>query len=260
MNQTFLNGKTALVTGGAGGIGNAISRHLASYGVHVIMLGKNKTKGQQAVEYIKKSGGNASFISVDLEDRKALQQAAAKLLKKKEIIDILINNAGISGFMGPVIETPTEKLDSVLRVNQEAPFILSKILLPGMIKQGFGRIINISSVAARVNPANSATYNMSKAALNSFTRSLSREVASKGITVNALAPGLVLTERIKTQRLPGLAKATGKTPEQILKSMTLRSDTGRLTTETEIAQSVLFLCSPAAANISGEIIEMSGGY
>jgi 3-hydroxybutyrate dehydrogenase len=171
-----------------------------------------------------------------------------------------VNNAGVSGFMGPVTGTPLEELTAVLRVNLEAPFQLAKLVLPEMTAKGYGRIVNISSVAARVNPPNSVTYNISKAGLNSLTASLSREVASRGVTVNALAPGLVLTDRIRNSRLPGLARETGKTPDELLAGMTAKTDTHRLTTEEELAQAVLFLCSPGAGNISGEIIEMSGGY
>ena len=166
----------------------------------------------------------------------------------------------MTSFMGPVTETPPEEMEKVLNINLMGPFILSKLILPGMIEKSWGRIINISSIAPRVNPPHSATYNISKAGLNSLTTSLSREVGASGISVNALAPGLVLTDRIKNSRIPGLAAASGKTEEEILESMTSRSDTKRLSTEDELAQTVLFLCSRAARNISGEIIEISGGF
>jgi len=255
-----LSGKTALVTGGAGGIGLAISLHLARQGIFVLMFGRNEDKGRAALEQIRDSGGDGLFVSVDLHDVESVNRAVQSFTEGGKTIDILVNNAGISGFMGPVTDTPSEDFRNILRVNLEVPFQLSALVLPGMTAAGYGRIINISSVAARVNPPNSVTYNISKAGLNSFTRSLSREVASRGVTVNALAPGLVLTERIRTSRLPGLARETGKTPDELLAAMKAKTDTQRLTTEEELAQAVLFLCSSGAANISGEIIEMSGGY
>jgi len=255
-----LQGKTALVTGGAGGIGLAVSLHLAREGASVLIFGRDEAKGREALSQIKDSKGTGVFFSLDLQDQESVKSGISDILSDGTIVDILVNNAGISGFMGPVTDTPLTELDSIFRLNLAVPFQLSQLLLPGMIESGFGRIVNISSVAARLNPPNSVTYNISKAGLNSFTKSLSREVASKGITVNALAPGLVLTERIKTKRLPGLARETGKTADEILAGMTAKTDTQKLTTEDELAEAVLFLCSPAAGNISGEIIEMSGGY
>ena len=255
-----LKGKTALVTGGSGGIGLAVSNSLAREGAYVLIFGRDEIKGRNALAGIKNSGGDGAFYSVDLLDSGSVETAFQEILKNGLIIDILVNNAGISGFMGPVINTPADEFSNILRVNLEAPFQISQLILPGMISNGYGRIINISSVAARVNPPNSVTYNISKAGLNSFTKSLSRETASEGITVNALAPGLVLTERIKTKRLPGLSQVTGKTPDELLAGMRAKTDTRKLTTEEELAQTVLFLCSQGAGNISGEIIEMSGGY
>jgi len=185
-----LNGKTALVTGGAGGIGLAISLLLARQGIFILIFGRDEEKGRAALKRIDESGGEGLFVSVDLQNEGSVNRAVRAFLDSGKSIDILVNNAGVSGFMGPVTDTSSEDFRNALRVNLEAPFQLSGLVLPGMTAAGFGRIINISSVAARVNPPNSVTYNISKAGLNSFTRSLSREVASLGVTVNALAPGL----------------------------------------------------------------------
>jgi len=255
----ILQGRTVLVTGGAGGIGRAISRCLAAAGARVLVICRDEAKARDTMELIDADGGEARYILTDLADEDARNRTLEQLLSEEKI-DILVNNAGISGFMGPVSETPLEELSRVLDVNLSAPFHLSQRLLPPMEERGYGRIINISSVAPRVNPAFSVTYNMSKAGLDSFTRSLSREVAARGITVNGVAPGLVLTDRIRDKRLPGLAAETGRTEEELLESMKSRSDTNSLTTEEELARTVLFLCSPPARNISGEIIEVSGGY
>lgn len=255
----ILQGKTALVTGGAGGIGRAISLNLSKAGARLIILGRDRTKGDEVVAEIESAGGRARFLPTDLSDMDMMESAVSELAEE-EPIEILVNNAGISGYTGPVLETPISELNSVLQVNAVAPFLLSRLLLPGMMKLGSGRIINISSVASRVNPPNSTGYNMSKAALNSFTSSLSREVAAGGITVNAIAPGLVLTDRIRNSRIPQLAEASGRSPDEVLAGMTSGTDTGRLTTKEELAEAVRFLCSEGARNITGEIIEMSGGY
>lgn len=129
-----------------------------------------------------------------------------------------------------------------------------------MIEKGYGRIINFSSVAPRVTPPNSATYNMSKAAVNALTKTLSREVASYGITVNAVSPGMVMTERILKSRIPGMAKESGISPEEYLLKLTEDTDTRRLTKEEDVAELVMFLASKAFQNITGEIVNIAGGY
>jgi NAD(P)-dependent dehydrogenase (short-subunit alcohol dehydrogenase family) len=255
-----LTGKTALITGGAGGIGRAISQTLAEAGARVIIICRDRVKAEETKALIEKKKARADYYILDLADEHDREKGMKQILNEQGPIDILVNNAGISGHMGPVAATPLKELQSVLEVNLSAPFHLAQKVIPSMQEKGFGRIINISSVAPRVNPAFSVTYNMSKAGLNSFTASLSREVAASGITVNALAPGLVMTDRIKTKRLPGLAAESGKTEEEILNGMKSKSDTKELTTEEELAETVLFLSSKSARNISGEIIELSGGY
>jgi len=255
-----LKDKRALVTGGAGGIGRAISMTLAGAGAEVIILCRDGIKAEETLDLIRKQGGQAAYRIVDLADAADREKGLKEILKEIGRIDILVNNAGISGFMGPVTATPLEELESVINVNLTAPFHLAQLVLPGMQEKGWGRIINLSSVAPRVNPPFSVTYNISKAALNSFTSSLSRETASQGVTVNAVAPGLVLTDRIKNKRIPGLAAEKGMKEEELLAGMKSKSDTRELTTESELAETVLFLCSPAARNISGEVIEVSGGY
>ena len=129
-----------------------------------------------------------------------------------------------------------------------------------MIENKFGRIVNISSVAYRKNTANTASYNVSKAGLNAFTKTLSKEVGSFGITVNVVAPGLVLTDRIKNDRLPNLAKKQGKSIEEIEKVLLADTDTKCFSTESDVADATLFLASNMAKNITGEIINVSGGF
>ncbi|MDC7231898.1 MAG: SDR family NAD(P)-dependent oxidoreductase [Spirochaetales bacterium] len=255
-----LDGKTALVTGGAGGIGRAVTLTLAAAGARVIVVCRDVEKAEETLTLAEKLDGQVEYTLMDLADEQNREEVMNGILAGAGTIDILVNNAGISGYMGPVSETPLDEVKSVLEVNLNAPFHLAQKVIPSMTKKGFGRIINISSVAPRVNPAFTVSYNMSKAGLNSFTTSLSREVGAKGITVNALAPGLVMTERIRTKRIPGLAAERGLTEDEILNGMKSKSDTKELTTEKELAETVLFLCSSSAKNISGEIIELSGGY
>jgi len=259
MTTKALNGRVALVTGGAGGIGRAISKKLAESGLKVVIIGRNEEKGMACINDITNEGGEAIFFQADLENDGEIIQTIEKIFGIYSHVDVLVNNAGISGFMGPVIETPIEQVEKVLKINLTSIFLLSKLVLPKMIQNKFGRIINISSVAYRKNTPNSASYNISKAGLNTLTKTLSKEVASHGITVNAIAPGLVLTERILNSRLPGMAKESGISPEEMLARLTVDTDTGRLTREEDVAELVLFLSSKASQNITGEIINVAGG-
>ena len=260
MNDVKLNGRVAIITGGSGGIGRAISIKLAKAGAKVLMLGRDALKGSETEARILSLGGNAVFFQVDLLNDKEVACAVGKILDRYGRVDILVNNAAISGFMGPVVSTPVEALESTLRMNLISAFYLSSLVLPGMIEHRHGRIINISSVAYKKNTPNSASYNMSKAGLNTFTKTLSKEVASLGITVNAVAPGLVLTERIITSRLPFLAERAGITADELLSRFENETDTKRLSNENDVAELVNFLASPAAQNITGSIMDVAGGF
>ncbi|MCP5104809.1 MAG: SDR family oxidoreductase [bacterium] len=255
-----MNERVAIVTGGASGIGKAISTRLAKSGTLIAIFGRNEERGLQAVDSIAGAGGKADFYRTDLINDENIEESVRQVLAKYGHVDILVNNAAISGFMGAVADTPMKDVADVLKINLISTFHLSKLVLPKMIEKRFGRIINISSVAPRVTPANSATYNMSKAGLNALTRTLSREVAIHGITVNAIAPGLVLTERIMKSRLPGMAKKSGTTPEEVLAQMTANTDTRQLTKEEDVAELVMFLASKASQNITGEIVNIAGGF
>jgi NAD(P)-dependent dehydrogenase (short-subunit alcohol dehydrogenase family) len=254
-----MNEKVAVVTGGAGGIGKAISQSLVTAGAKTIIVGRDDQKAKNTIKTITKNGGVAIFYRTDLSKEQEIAQTIEDIFAKFEKVDILVNNAAISGFMGPVVETPMEEVENVLKVNLISIFHLSKLVLPKMIENHFGRIINISSVAPRRSPANSASYNISKAGLNTLTKTLSKEVAVHGITVNAIAPGLVLTERILKKRLPGMAAKAGVSEEEMLKRLTEGTDTGRLTREEDVAELVMFLASKASQNITGEIINVAGG-
>ncbi len=260
MESKPMQDKIAIVTGGASGIGKAISTRLSKAAATVIIFGRNVERGNRTVAEIAEDGGKAEFYRTDLISGKDIEKSMSQVLTKYDNVDILVNNAGISGFMGPVVDTPMQEVEDVLKVNLTSIFHLSKLVLPKMIEKRYGRIINISSVAPRVTPPNSATYNMSKAAVNALTKTLSREVASYGITVNAIAPGMVMTERILKSRIPGMAKESGISPEEYLQKLTEGTDTHRLTREEDVAELVMFLASKASQNITGEIVNVAGGF
>jgi len=254
-----MSNRVAIVTGSTKGIGKAIAMRLAKEGITVIVTGRDSLLGNEVVSEIKRSGGKAHYFRVDLAIAADVESFCHEFKEHFGRLDILVNNAGISGYMGSLATTPVDQLSAVFRVNVESIFLTCQQLMPLLEKSSNGRIINISSIAYRVNPANSGTYNMSKAALNAFTQTLAKEVGSQGITVNAIAPGLILTERIQQERLPGLAKKAGVTVQEMQEVLTKGTSTQRLTTSEDIAAMVAFLASAEAGAITGEIINISSG-
>ncbi len=258
-SQNLMNNRVAIVTGSTKGIGRAIAYKLAQNGNTVIVTGRDTLLGEEVVSEIRNKGGKAHFFRVDLSILTEVESFCHAILNQFDRLDILVNNAGISGHMGPIISTPLSQLSSVFRVNVESIFLMCQKLIPLMEKGNHGRIINISSIAYRLNPANSGTYNMSKAALNALTQTLAKEIGPLGITVNAIAPGLILTERIQNERLPGLAQKAGISIQDMQLELTKGTSTRQLTTPEDIASMVTFLSSLEAGSITGEIINISAG-
>ncbi len=254
-----MNNRVAIVTGSTKGIGKAIAMRLAKENFIVIVTGRDTEQGEAVTSQIINNGGQAHYFRVDLSDLLDVELFCQQITKQFQSLDVLVNNAGMSGYMGSIATTPLAELSAVFRVNVESPFLTCQRLLPLLIKSEHGRIINISSIAYRMNLANSGTYNMSKAALNSFTLTLAKEVGKQGVTVNAIAPGLVLTERIKQERLPGLAEKAGVTVQEMQDTLTKGTSTQQLTTPEDIAAMVAFLASSEAGAITGQIINISSG-
>lgn len=258
-NAKIMSKRVAIVTGSTKGIGKAIAIRLAKENITVIVTGRDTEQGEAVTAQIINDGGEAYYYRVDLSNLPDVESFCQQITERFQSLDILVNNAGMSGYMGPIASTPLIQLSSVFRVNVESLFLTCQRLLPLLLKSQNGRIINISSIAYRMNPANSGTYNMSKAALNSFTQTLAKEIGPQGVTVNAIAPGLILTERIMQERLPGLAKKAGVTIQEMQDALTKGTSTQQLTTPEDIAAMVTFLASNEAGAITGQIINISSG-
>ncbi len=239
-------GKVALITGAGRGIGREISICMASLGADVVVADVTEGSAPTTVEEIKKEGGQAQFFKIDVCKTDEVNTLVQDIIKQSGKVDLLINNAGITRD-NLIIRLKEEDWDRVLDVNLKGAFNMSKLVLPFMLKARYGRIINISSVIGIMGNPGQVNYAASKAGLIGFTKALAREVASRGITVNAVAPGYIDTEMTKA------------IPEDVKNRLIQLIPAGRLGTTRDIADGVIFLCSDRAAYITGHVLSINGG-
>jgi len=232
-----LEGRIALVTGASQGIGRACAIELARAGATVALAARNEAKLAEVVAEIEAAGGKAAAFPLDVASEESIRTGAKAILERFGKVEILVNNAGITRD-GLMLRMKRAAWDDVLSTNLTGAFLL---------KNRWGRIINISSVVGRTGQGGQANYAASKAGLIGLTRSIAREVSSRGITVNAVAPGYIETAMT--------AVLDEKQREAMMKEIPL----GRAGTDAEIAQSVAFLASDAAGYITGHVLDVNGG-
>jgi 3-oxoacyl-[acyl-carrier protein] reductase len=241
-----LQRRIALVTGASQGIGRACAIELAHAGATVALAARNQSKLAEVAAEIEAAGGKAAAFSLDIASQDSINAAAKAILDHFGKVEILVNNAGITRD-DLALRMKRADWDDVLSTNLTGVFLLTQALLRPMLKNRWGRIVNISSVVGRTGQAGQANYAAAKAGLIGLTRSLARELASRAITVNAVAPGYIETPM------------TAVLDEKQRAAMIAQIPLDRPGTDLEIAQSVAFLASDAAAYITGHVLDVNGG-
>jgi 3-oxoacyl-[acyl-carrier protein] reductase len=241
-----LDGRTALVTGASQGIGEAVARLLAAQGAKVVLAARNAEKLAAVADAIAAAGGAAHALVLDVSQPETVGGRVKSLPADFAEIDVLVNNAGVTAD-GLLLRMSLDDWERVLRTNLTGAFALTKELVRGMMRRRFGRVISISSVVGLMGNAGQANYAASKAGLIGFSKSLARELGSRNITVNVVAPGYV--ETAMTAALPEASRTA------LSSSIAL----GRLGSVADVAAAVLYLASDEAGYVTGETLNVSGG-
>jgi len=241
-----LKGQVGIVTGGTRGIGKAIAEGLARKGVNVVVAGRNLNAAYEVAGSLSAQGVKAIGIRLDVANSEEVEKAFEEIRREFNRIDILINNAGITKD-GILMRMREEAWDSVIDINLKGVFLCSREAIKDMAKQRYGRIVNITSVAAFMGNPGQANYSASKAGVVGFTKTVAREYAGRGVTVNAVAPGF-----IETAMTDGL-------PENIKEEMKKLIPLGTFGKVEDVANAVIFLVSPDSGYITGQVIHVNGG-
>jgi len=243
----MLNGKTAVITGAGRGIGRAAALRLAEQGARVVLNFRSSiTQVEELLQAIKNAGGKAIAVKADVSREEEARHLVSEAIKEYKTLDILVNNAGIARD-NLLVRMSEEEFDNVLDVNLKGTFFCMKHAAAAMLRQRSGRIINIASVAGIAGNAGQANYAASKAGIIGLTKTAARELAGRGITVNAIAPGFIKTDM------------TDALPERIKEASIAAIPMGRYGSPEEVAAAVCFLASEDAGYITGQVLQVNGG-
>jgi len=241
-----LSGRIAIVTGSGKGIGHRIALELAARGATVVTNDVTGCCADDTLEEIRQMGGDGLAITADVSDAAQVEDLVKTVLDTYGQIDILVNNAGTTRD-NLIVRMDEDDWDLILRVNLKSAWLCSKAVIRPMMRKKYGRIVNISSASGIMGQAGQTNYSASKAGMLGMTRALAREVASRGITVNAVAPGFVQTALVE------------KMPQDILEELTRLIPVGRTGQVEDVAYAVAFLASDRASYITGQVLSVDGG-
>ncbi len=247
-----LSQKVAIVTGGAGGIGSAVCRRLAEEGVRVAVLDLDAGAAEAVARSLRSEGGEAHAFGVDISDYSAVRTRVTEVQAEIGPIDILINNAGWDLFQ-PFVQSQPEEWDRLIAINLVGPLNLHHAVLPGMVERRRGRIVNVSSDAARVGSSGEAVYAACKAGLIGLSKTLAREHARHAITVNVVCPGPTDTP------LFAHVRDSAPNPEKLEAAFTRAIPMGRIAVPDDLAGAICFFASDDAGYITGQVLSVSGG-
>ena len=241
-----LENKVAVVTGASQGIGRSISEIFSKAGAHVVCVARNRDKLKELVREISKNGNSASYVPCDISNGNLIEKTFKSVVTNHKQIDILVNNAGITKD-SLILRMKEQRWDEVINTNLKGAFHSTKFVLRQMMRKKYGRIINITSIVGLQGNSGQSNYAASKAGLIGFSQSIAKEVASRGITVNCIAPGWIKTHM--TKDIPQEIK------EDIIKNIPI----GKTGTAEDIAYTALFLASKESQYITGQTITVDGG-
>jgi len=244
--------KTAIVTGGGGGIGGATARRLAAEGAHVAVFDMNLAAAEQVAAGIRAAGGQAAAFQCDITDRAQVDAAVAATQAQLGPVAVLVNNAGWDIFK-PFVKTVPAEWDKLIAINLTGALHMLHAVLPGMVERGYGRVVNVASDAARGGSSGEAVYSACKGGLVALSKTLAREHARHGITVNVVCPGPT-----DTALLAGVAEGA-RDPAKLIEAFRSAIPLGRLGQGDDLASAIAFMGSDDASFVTGQVLSVSGG-
>jgi NAD(P)-dependent dehydrogenase (short-subunit alcohol dehydrogenase family) len=253
----ILAGKGAVVTGGGRGIGAAAARALADVGARVVVAARTEAEIGRVAAALTASGHDVIAVPVDVTDPASVMSLAEVANRHLDTVDVVVNNAGI-GISAPVAKISVDDWTRQLAVNLTGTFLVTQAFLPAMRERGFGRVVNVASIASRTGAPYIAAYTASKHGVLGFTRSVAAELRGTGVTINAVCPGYVDTPMTATT-IENISRTTGRSIEEARQAILDQTADGRLIPPDEVAFVIRMLCDPHAASINGEAITMDGG-